>query len=156
MNPKAFLAQAEKKLAAMEAMKKRELVVGLPKGQATAKIYENGVTVLDIGVWHEFGNARVPERSWMRVPLRLKRNEINEIIESRFERAMAGQLDPDKVLGLAGTKAVDVMRNAFTSKGYGTWPDIQDSTKAAKGSSQPLVDTGTLRQSITYEVRNAS
>jgi len=45
------------------------------------------------------------------------------------------------------------VKGAFLTRGYGEWLDITDATKEAKGSSQVLIDTGTLRNSISYVVR---
>ena len=54
---------------------------------------------------------------------------------------------------MIGTVAVNISKGAFTTRGYGEWPDITQATKDAKGSSQVLIDTGILRGSITYVVR---
>jgi hypothetical protein len=50
--------------------------------------------------------------------------------------------------------ATNYSKEAFVTRGFGQWPDISQSTKEAKGSSQILIDTGTLRNSITYVVRS--
>ena len=56
-------------------------------------------------------------------------------------------------LGLIGTVAVNIVKGAFLTGGYGEWLDITDATKAAKGSTRILVDNKILSGSITYVVR---
>jgi len=58
----------------------------------------------------------------------------------------------DKALGRVGLAARNISVGAFRSKGYGAWPDIERSTKDAKGSSGVLIDTGILRNAITWVV----
>jgi uncharacterized protein YeaC (DUF1315 family) len=55
-------------------------------------------------------------------------------------------------LGIVGAKATNISKEAFVTQGYGKWPDITEETKEQKRSSQTLIDTGTLRNSITWEV----
>jgi len=53
---------------------------------------------------------------------------------------------------LIGVKAQSISQGAFTTKGYGQWQELSPKTVEKKGSSQILIDTGTLRNSITYQV----
>ena len=41
---------------------------------------------------------------------------------------------------------------AFESGGWGQWEPNSGVTSSQKGSALPLVDTGNLKQHITYEV----
>jgi hypothetical protein len=62
---------------------------------------------------------------------------------------LLGRLSEDAALGLLGTKAVGEIQKRMAR---GIKPDNAPSTIAAKGSSTPLIDTGRLRQSVTYAV----
>lgn len=52
----------------------------------------------------------------------------------------------------AGMQAQNAARRWFVNP-KNNWPPLSAATKASKGSEQPLIDTGQLRKSITYAVR---
>ena len=54
------------------------------------------------------------------------------------------------MLGGAGVRLIN---EAFETSGWGNWAPNSPLTIAQKGSAMPLIDTGKLRQSITYEVQ---
>ncbi len=164
MTPEQSLVEAKKrleeekrKLKNLERAKKLILKVGLPANEAaTSKAYKSdgaktAPTVLEVGIWHEYGTATVPMRSFLRGPIEMSQKAIQNIISAQFARVEEG-LDADQALGLVGVAVVNICRGAFRTKGYGQWPDIAQSTKDAKGSSQVLIDTGILRNSITWVV----
>lgn len=100
----------------------------------------------------EAHNITIPQRSFLRVPFQIKADELNDFTAKQFAKVFEGE-DVEKVLGLIGVKATNISREAFTTQGFGTWPANKSDTVREKGSSQPLVDTGTLRNSITWSVR---
>jgi hypothetical protein len=95
----------------------------------------------------------LPERSFLRAPFTLKKSEINRAIEKACEAVGSGRMDADTALNLIGATARNISVKAFETAGYGTWPDITEATKKAKGSSAILIDKGQLRGTITWEVR---
>lgn len=95
----------------------------------------------------------VPQRSFLRVPFAIKKAEIADAMLNYFKAISEGRMTIDVALGRIGAMATNISKGAFTTRGYGTWPDIKASTKKAKGSSQVMIDTGTTRNSITYAVR---
>jgi hypothetical protein len=143
--------------AALDAAKKKSVFVGLPKDKVGGKIYGDGRTIISNGAVHEYGAPQqgLPQRSFLRVPFATKRNDLNKAIAKQFEAVASGR-DPDVALGRIGALATNVSKGAFTSLGYGTWTPITSETKRRKGSGQTLIDTGTLRSSITWAVRDAS
>jgi hypothetical protein len=136
----------------LEKAKRARVAVGLPKEKVGGEIYGDGMTIVQVGAIHEYGEGSAPQRSFLRVPFQLKADEINDFVAKQFAKVFDGQ-PVDKLLGLVGIKARNISVGAFTSQGYGTWPALDSSTVQAKGSSQPLIDTGTLRNSISYVVR---
>jgi len=155
MTPQDFLKTTEEMAKAMMIVVKASVDVGLPSDKVGSKVYGNGETILSVGATHEFGMGNIPQRSFLRVPFIVKRKEINKVIAKQFEAVALGK-SPKVALGQIGVVAVNYSRGAFTTKGYGNWQDISEKTKQEKGSTQVLIDTGTLRGSITSAVRNAS
>lgn len=158
MNPKDFLARSKQQVAAMQRAKQATVKVGLPAGEAsTSQAYtQDGAspapTVLEVGIWHEYGTQFVPMRSFLRGPFEEKRADIDKAIDAQFKLVLENGLDIEVALGRIGLTAVNISKGAFKTKGYGVWQDITQATKKAKGSSQVLIDTGLLRSSITWVV----
>jgi len=109
-------------------------------------------TNAEIGALHEFGGAKMPKRSFLRVPL-------TEHLNKRLEQAgMFDQAALDRVIKdgsifawmkKISVAALDVVLEAFATGGYGKW---KASDMRRKKVQQTLVETQQLRNSITEEV----
>lgn len=53
-----------------------------------------------------------------------------------------------------GDNGLECIMMAFDTQGYGTWADNSPLTISLKGRNEPLVDTGEMRRSYSYEVIN--
>lgn len=105
-----------------------------------------------IGAAHEFGTSTLPQRSFLRVP-------ISENLPKKLESANAFDEDALKEVIKQGTfknwvekvaiLAVGIVQEAFDTGGGGRWPIPNMNRKKTK---QVLVESGQLRDSITYEV----
>ncbi len=155
MKPEQFLKMTKEYERNLKSAKANDLVVGLTKSSAGQKVYKSGESLINVGFMQEYGTDTIPPRSFLRMPLAVKRKKIIAAMDQQFERLLQGG-DFNDLLELTGVAALNVVDGAFTTKGYGKWPDIKQSTKNAKGKSNPLIDTGLLRGSITWEVRRAA
>lgn len=153
ISPQEMLRRTQAMAASIEEANKKEVAVGITADSASSAVYGNGINVLQVGAIHEFG-AGVPKRSFLETPFIIKEDEIKDAIDKQFTKVLEGKASVDDALGRVGLVAVNISKGAFTSKGYGTWPDIKPETKAAKGSSQVLIDQGILRRAVVHEVRN--
>jgi len=114
---------------------------------------ESDMTVASIGYVHEFGSSdgRIPERSFMRSTVKEKRKEVNALNRKLLIAVQTGKYSFSKALGILGSFVADaISRKIVTLK----QPPNALSTILAKGSSNPLVDTGQLKNSITWKVEN--
>ena len=152
MTPEQMLKNTTAYLKNLEKAKRGYVAVGLPAEEVGGTVYDDGQTVAQVGAQHEYG-AGVPRRSFLRTPFDIKKDDLDKAIAKQFEDVFKRGKKAEQALGLIGTVAVNISKGAFTSRGYGEWPDISAATKEDKGSSQVLIDTGTLRNSITYVVR---
>ena len=152
MTPEQMLKNTTAYLKNLEKAKRGYVAVGLPAEEVGGTVYDDGQTVAQVGAQHEYG-AGVPRRSFLRTPFTAKQDDLTAAIAKQFEDVFQRGKKAEQALGLIGTVAVNISKGAFTSRGYGEWPDISAATKEDKGSSQVLIDTGTLRNSITYVVR---
>lgn len=161
ITPQEMLKKTTAYYRELKRAKKMHVAVGLPVDKVGNKIYGDGMSIFRIGAIHEFGatfdvkglSITIPQRSFLRVPFATKQAELADALLREFNAVSDGKRSADQALGRVGIVAENISRGAFTTKGYGQWPDIKASTKSRKGSSQPLIDTGTLRNSITSVVR---
>ena len=129
-----------KKMAAYIALTAKEL--GLPKLQSKGD-----------------GYIHIPARSFLQMPL-TRKNAILAKLKERFgsvsiEEIKEYVLSTNDLYSLAvviGAAAVDVIKDAFKTSGWGEWKPDSPYTIAAKKSAMPLRDLGELERRITSEV----
>ena len=66
----------------------------------------------------------------------VKKKELDAFIQKMFKKVAEEGMDAQRALGLIGVKAQQIVQDAFTSKGYGNWPENSPNTIEEKGSSQ--------------------
>lgn len=128
----------------------RGVLVGLPKGLGS---YDDGAPIAVIAAIHEFGSADglIPERSFLRAPLRQSADELKAQWRKLLPRVVSGELTMHQTMDQVGAMAAAVSQEAISA---GIQPSNADATVAHKGSNKPLIDTGRLRQSITHVVED--
>ena len=111
------------------------------------------IGVVELATIHEFGAPRagIPQRSFLRDTADLKREAWLKTAERLVKLIARGKLTVERALGLLGEKASGDVKRRIKS-GTGIPPELQPATIRAKGSSRPLVDTGRLVNSISYQV----
>lgn len=124
-------------------------------GGKTVRSNSNAATNASIGAVHEFGSDKVPQRSFLRVP-------IADNLQKKMEAAGAfNKEELDEVVKVGSVLpwvkkiavlAEGIVAEAFASKGFGKWPAWKSASYKNKGNTL-LVDTGQLRDSITSEVK---
>ena len=124
-----------------------DILVGVPKN---AEPYPDGTSVAMVGATHEFGGGNVPERSFLRSSFDEHQKKYIKMAQKLIKKVVDKGGDIEMVAELIGTEAAaDVVDNINAIQ----TPPNTDATTLRKGSSNPLVDTGHLKQSIRHEVR---
>lgn len=122
--------------------------VGIHEAEGSAS-EEGGATVAEIGSYHEFGLG-VPQRSFIRDWFD-ENEEANKERIRKLAKAVAEGKIPSAEMALErfGLYAVGSIQSRIAD---GIEPELAEETIRRKGSSTPLIDTGTLRSSITHKV----
>lgn len=104
-----------------------------------------------LGAIHEFGSMGqgIPERSFLRVPLRANQDQIAKQFRRLMKEVSNDEMTMTQALDSIGAWAVGIPQQAISE---GISPDNAKETIDRKGSSQPLVDTGALRRAITWKL----
>ena len=139
----------------VEGLRKRLLDLGLASVKVgvpgDAKESETSESLAMIARVHEFGNpARgIPERSFLRGSILFNRKKYVNAAKVLSKRALDGRATADQVYGTLGQLASGDVKEYIRNADF---PALKPATIRRKGSSKPLIDTGQLRQSITYIV----
>lgn len=93
----------------------------------------------------------IPQRDPLRPPLVANAQRYTDLLALGLKNALANGTDPKLVYEKIGIVATNDVKDYFIT---GNFKALSEKTIKAKGSSKPLLDTGELRNSISYEVRN--
>lgn len=148
--------QAELKKALTEFVGDNKAVtVGIHEEAGDAN---EGLTMAQLGAVHEYGASinhpgvtgphkiDIPARPWLRPGVESGTPEYLGIIQKR----VAAGANMDALLEDLGIVASGKVQQYMTDLKS---PPNAKSTIAKKGSSNPLIDTGALRQSVTYALQ---
>ena len=78
-----FLKQMQDYERELRLAKSMAVKVGLPEGKVGGAVYDNGQSVIDVGVRHEYGIG-TPRRSFLRVPFLQEADAIDARLTAEF------------------------------------------------------------------------
>lgn len=108
-------------------------------------------TNVEVATFNEFGTTTAPARSFLRSTVDEERRKYADMFQVSLARWVDGKSTLHDALALVGTQAkADVQRKITKLKD----PPNAPSTIAQKGSSNPLIDTGQMRQAVDFVVNN--
>ena len=136
---KQFILQAKRA--------QRGAVDELQVGFFSTSKYPNGQAVTNVAVWNEFGTGSIPERPFFRQAIAGAKRSIGPMIRASLDgRKMA--MDR-QAAGRIGEFMKDRIQTSITTLRS---PGNAPATIAAKGSSNPLIDEGFLRNSVAWVI----
>lgn len=126
---------------------------------ADGKRPDGELTQAQIGAVHEFGAdipvegrdepIKIPERSWLRSNHDKNAAKYRQRLDKQYERVIAGKARAITALAaFAERVASDVRKNITKLR----TPPLADITIKRKGSSNPLIDTGSMRNAVQGRV----
>ena len=111
-----------------------------------------GYTAIDARTGKKIHGAKIPERSFLRMPLMDHLEDKAALIGAGVRSALVGDDTPKGATDALGIAAVSTVREAFDTNGFGQWEENSRATIAFKGGqADPLIATGQLRDSITSQ-----
>lgn len=123
----------------------RQVKVGVPEGKAG----NTESSLADVAKWNEFGTEDIPERPAFRNGIAKAKTKILALNKRNLLLIAKDEMSVEQALDMLGALATGEIKREFVS---GEFAPNAPSTIAKKGSSRPLIDSGQLRQSITWEV----
>lgn len=122
----------------------------LGSGAGGGKHKKSDATILDIANWNEFGTRKMPERSFIRASYDDKRSDYERQGEKLLEQVIAMTVTPSVLYETLGQYMVGQTQDYLTKLSS---PPNHPFTIMMKKSSNPLIDTGQMRDSIEYKVK---
>lgn len=118
--------------------------VGFPAGEVSSDI-------LDRAVWNHFGTETIPERPFLSLAIRNNRGAYRNAMRTSALKILMGETGMRTVLSKLGIKAQGDIQAEIVSLSA---PPNAPSTIRQKGSSNPLIDSGQMRQSVTWKIED--
>lgn len=151
MTVKVTKDRVEEVMRAMMDADRYQVLVGFP--EQTGKRQEGGITNAQLAYIHDKGSPinNIPARPFLAEGIEAVQGQLEAIFEGIAARALAN--GPDEVadgLEKIGMAAVNGVRAKIVQ---GPFVPLKPTTIARKGSSRPLIDTGQMRQAVTYVIR---
>ena len=122
-------------------------VSGVKVGFFSTAKYEDGTPVAAVAAWNEFGTETIPERPFFRNALAESERSVGRILQAGLDtkKMVVGE----QLAGRVGAHVQGKIQDGITALKE---PPNSPSTIRAKQSSNPLVDTGFMRDSVTWQV----
>lgn len=107
----------------------------------------DGLFLAFIGAVNDFGtkDGRIPERPWMRGWFDSNIAKITKLFQVMSQKILDGVLTPEAALKMIGAWGENELKKEITNL---RTPPNASSTIKKKKSSNPLIDTGQMRNSI--------
>ncbi len=133
---------------------KKKVQIGIFGNKSSRK--GGALTNADVGAIHEYGSFSrgIPERSFLRAPLRFKTARILKEAGKKFFEMFSSKNKNVFWKSLA-ISAEGVVQEAFSTGGYGKWAKLAPATVKRKGSDAILIQTAQLRRAIASRVKTA-
>ena len=117
---------------------------------ADAGSEKDGASLAEVATYNEFGTQHIPARPFVRQTTDNNRWAWGSM-SARLEDRVAQGMDPHQALEILGNKAEGDMKATI---GRGHFAPNAPNTIKQKGSSQPLIDTGRMRNSVSHKVED--
>jgi len=133
-----------------------DIAIGFPMGKASSIQYPDGTPLIDVAVYNNYGtfnkdgSVHIPPRPFMDIGGFNASIQTKSLRKALIRRVREGKIQFEQAADIIGAKAAVIMKNTIR--------DLKDPPNAPytirkKKSDNPLVDTGLLMQSVTWELR---
>lgn len=139
--------EGKRYFAELKKLAEMEVLVGFQEGQA----YDDGTSLAEVAAYNEFGSSDTPARPFMKQSFEKHEKELQAACEA-VNVALSKGDTAQHALNTIGVVAKGLVQEEI---GSGDFAPNSPSTVRQKGSDQPLIDTGHMRQSVNFVVRKA-
>jgi hypothetical protein len=121
-----------------------------------SQVGEDGATVAQYASWNELGtdDGRIPPRPFIRGFIDAKREQIGKTIDKLYGLVNDGQMDAMTTIGRLGEYGQSGIKSFIRHGDFvpNAESTVKKKTKGKGGKTTPLIDTGTMRNAIRYQI----
>lgn len=139
-------SEGERFYAAIDELKSLEVHVGFQAGRAAE---DDGVDIANVAMWNELGTSTAPARPFLRKSVDENTDKIKAMCARQLRRLAQGASAED-ILKKLGEFQVERIQRKISD---GSFEPNAESTIRKKKSSKPLIDSGKMRQSVHFVIR---
>ena len=134
----------------LQELAELEVRVGFQRGQNAGSATDDSsrADLVDIAMWNELGTEHIPSRPFMRDSVDKHMQEIGEMVAAQKDALLNGATARE-ILGTIGLFQQDLMQTEIEQ---GDFAANAPATIRKKGSDKPLIDTGTMKNSVHYYI----
>ena len=146
-------AEGKKIVKELEELAKLEVAVGYQEGVS----YPDGTSVVEVALYNELGTVHSPSRPFIRDSLNGHKQEIEQFMQQQAKSIVNGKR-AEEIL-----KEIGVFQKELIQKEIADGNFVPNSPKTIRikekkgngsgGTPIPLIDTGLMRQSVNFVVR---
>lgn len=141
--------EGKKYMRQLKELADLEVCVGFQSGDGA---YEDGATIVEVAAYNELGSSdgeSPPPRPFMQQSFENHEDELQKACDD-VNNTLAKGGTAQQALNRLGVFAKGLVQEEIVSGGFA--PNAESTIKK-KGSAQPLIDTGLMRESVNYVVR---
>jgi len=111
---------------------------------------EEGVSLVNIAIWNEYGTKHIPSRPFVRIASDENRKQWGDTVADGVGKVIDRQIKWRKCCDMVGVRMKDDIKKVIGDKSK-LAPNAP-STIARKGHDKPLIDTGLMKSKVNYRV----
>ena len=135
----------------LQNLSTKQVRVGLKRGKKGKR--HNGMSsqtdLVDIALYNELGTSTIPSRPFLAQTVQMHEEEIREMVATEISQTLIGEKDSQQAFNAIGEDVRQKVQNRINE---GQFVPNAPSTIKHKGHDRPLIDTGTMRDSISYTI----
>lgn len=144
----SWTPEGERFMKTLRELAELEVRIGYQRGTVISDGGSSRADLVDIALWNELGTENIPSRPFMRDSVDKHKQEIGKVIAAQKPALLKG-VTAKEVLSTLGLFQQDLMQAEIKQ---GSFVANAPSTIKKKKSDKPLIDTGTMKNSVHYQI----
>ena len=140
--------EGERFMKELRELASLEVRIGYQRGQEAGYSGDTRADIADIAMWNELGTVNIPSRPFMRDSVDKHMDDIAQLIMAQKDAFQNGAT-ARQILNTIGVFQQDLVQTEIEQ---GDFVANAEATIKRKGSDKPLIDTGTMKNSVHYYI----
>lgn len=138
--------EGKRYFAELKKLEKLEVQVGYWRGE---NAYDDGTELVDVAAFNELGTSAIPARPFMKQSFENHESDLQGACDT-VNALISNGSTAEQALVTLGDFCKALVQEEIINGGF---EPNAPSTIAKKKSERPLIDTGTMRQSVDFKIK---